>query len=390
MKRTVGIIFSLVFVATLCAVFVLTLLNMDKDFSFFENRTLTELPTAERNSVLDGSMFDEAEKSFTDHAPLRDLMLASDVRLKLDILHLPVVNDVVAADGELLHFYPFGFFDPNEPDSDGVSAAERAAAESAAAHAVGSEYIYVGVPSQLTYFSELYPDYLEHGAGYTDKLYTVYFGGLRDLGVDCIDMREVFSREGNDPGYYMQTDHHLSFDGAYLTYLQIVDMLNEKGIEADALLDGVDFVKTTLPNPFIGSRNRKLYGLFRNGDAAGYMNMENAPIISVQSDGGTYDSVYEFPDNDTEPVTYEFYMGGDHAETVVRGGADNGVRLLVCGSSYTNAVETFLAYSCEEMRSLDMRYYTAKSLEQYIADYRPDAVVMLFDDGEFVKRAGDN
>ena len=389
MKKTVSVIFSVVFVAVLCAVFVFTVANMDKNYSFFENRTLAEIPEANGEDVLDGSFFDAAERAFTDHAPLRDAALAADVRLKLDALRLPVINDVVVADGELLHFYPFGYFDGADVEGGIAQAADRAESESRAAGDSGARYIYVGLPSQLTYFSGSYPGYLEHGEGYTDKLYTDYFNALRDRGVDHVDMRRAFDREGADPGFYMQTDHHLSFDGAYLTYREIISRLNEKGMTVDAIRQVDDFEKVTLPNPFIGSRNRKLYGLYPNTDSVSRIEKKIATKLTVLSDGGVYDSLYDIPENESDPVTYDFYMGGDHAETIVTGGSSNGLKALVCGSSYTNAVEPFLAHSFSEMRSLDLRYYKEKTLEQYVADYRPDVVIMIFDDGEFLKRAYD-
>ena len=78
-------------------------------------------------------------------------------------------------------------------------------------------------------------------------------------------------------------------------------------------------------------------------------------------------------------MTYSVYMGGDVGETVIKTNRSSLPNVLIVGDSYTNAVECFLYASFNEMRSLDLRSYKAKTLADYIKEYKPGAVVLLRD-----------
>lgn len=72
-------------------------------------------------------------------------------------------------------------------------------------------------------------------------------------------------------------------------------------------------------------------------------------------------------------------MCGDAAETVIKTNRPELKKVLIVGDSFTNAMETILYLSFDEMRSLDYRYYTEKTLTEYIAEYQPDIVLIARD-----------
>ena len=72
-------------------------------------------------------------------------------------------------------------------------------------------------------------------------------------------------------------------------------------------------------------------------------------------------------------------MGGDIAETVLRTDRPALPSVLIFGDSFTNPVESLAYYSFNELRSIDLRHYTAQSLRDYIDAYRPDVVLCVRD-----------
>ena len=81
-------------------------------------------------------------------------------------------------------------------------------------------------------------------------------------------------------------------------------------------------------------------------------------------------------------------MGGDIAETVIQTNRSELPDILIFGDSYTNAVETFLYASFNEMRSLDLRHYREMALLDYVRLHQPDIVVCLRDDANLLTETG--
>ena len=98
--------------------------------------------------------------------------------------------------------------------------------------------------------------------------------------------------------------------------------------------------------------------------------------------------LFKLPSTDTELVTYELYMGGDYAETIIKTDRPELPNALIYGDSFTDAAEPILYSSFNETRSLDLRYYNAKTLREYIDEYKPDVVICIRDDTCFFNAEG--
>jgi len=81
-------------------------------------------------------------------------------------------------------------------------------------------------------------------------------------------------------------------------------------------------------------------------------------------------------------------MGGDISETIIQTNRPNLPNVLLFGNSYTNALETFLYTSFNETRSLDLRYYKEKGILEYIDGYRPDIIICMRYDIEYLLQSG--
>ena len=144
--------------------------------------------------------------------------------------------------------------------------------------------------------------------------------------------------------------------------------------------EGTDIQFTTLPNPYMGSRTRKLMGL-RGNDEHLWMGTFSPDIPFTRRDNGaeTASAVYQLPSDHETPLLYSFYMGGDIAETVLSTNRPDKPTGLIFGDSFTNAVECLAYYSFDELRNIDLRHYRNMTLSEYVEQYQPDVVLCIRD-----------
>ena len=183
-------------------------------------------------------------------------------------------------------------------------------------------------------------------------------------------------------------DHHYSFYGAYAAYWAILARLHEDGW-ALPVLEEEDLEFRTLPNPYIGSRGRKLYNLWEGAEQP-VIGLQKSPVPFERLDNGepsenplfiTYEEAWR-------PTTYNLYMGGDFGETILKTKRPELPRALIVGDSFTNALETLLYTAFDECRSLDLRHYKEQSLKDYIEAYRPDIVLVISYDTFYYTTSG--
>ena len=72
-------------------------------------------------------------------------------------------------------------------------------------------------------------------------------------------------------------------------------------------------------------------------------------------------------------------MGGDVSVTEIVTNRPELPTVLIYGDSFTNAVESLIWYNFDTMYSLDFRHYNKMTLEEFIAEKKPDIVVCIRD-----------
>lgn len=384
-------VFLLLFLAVLFAVPAGTALWGRKDTTaYYENRTLAERPAPTAQSLWDGGFGADFESWYSDHVPGRTTLLKLDTAAQLNLLRRPAVNEVVSAGDVLLPLLDYA-----EPAAEDYPAMAAAAAEPFArlnAHirANGGTFCYVGFPEQRVYFRRRYPAYLSAHETEAAMGDAAYAQAMADRGVDFLDMGAVYDHQGHPEGYYSAVDHHYNYYGAYAAYRAILDHLAADGWDLPVLTEkDLDFVE--LPNPYIATRNRKLYNLWPNSERAVIGVQRKAVEFTRYDNGQPSDKpLFVRPAADYLPTTYNLYMGGDFAETVLETNRPDLPDALVFGDSFTNALETLLYASFDETRILDLRYYKEMSLREYIDQYRPDVVLCIQNDTFFYLGGGNN
>lgn len=384
-------VFLLCLLAALLSVPAGTALWSRKDTAaYYENRSLAEFPALTAEALWTGTLGTDLESWYSDHVPGRTTLLKADTAAQLNLLRRPAVNEVIPAGDVLLPLLSYEERAGSEYSALAAAAAEPFGKLSAHIRAYGGIFCYAGIPEQRVYFRDKYPDYLPRHETEVTAGDGAYARAMAEAGVDFLDMGAVYDAQGHRPEYYSAVDHHYSCYGAYAAYRAILDHLAEAGRDLPVLTEE-DLEFRELPNPYIATRNRKLYNLWPNEERA-VIGVQRDPVPFTRYDNGEPSDrpLFVLPAEDCLPATYNLYMGGDFAETVLETDRPDLPNALIFGDSFTNALETLLYASFNETRILDLRHYDKMSLRAYIDTYRPDIVLCVQNDTFYYLGGGNN
>lgn len=392
MKKSFQICFVVIVSVFLVGLAVLTLFFPQTnagEYDVWENRRLAEKPVLNIHTVFDGSFFSSAETYLSDHFYGREKLLTANVRYR-QLRGCPSVNGVVETDGVLL--LDNGIYDRfgAEYKSAAAEMAERLSAVRDVTEENGGIFLYIGVPTQRNVFADAYPAYMNNDLERTEEIKACLLSALSEKDIDVLMMLEdaLSLPAASRVSLYSPVDHHFTLKGAAFCVRQALAHLNEIGAQVPvAAEENLSF--DVLLNPMLGTYNRKLYGCTDTADSLlVYTLPQEVPYERWDNGVQTDAPLIILPQTETEYVQYTAYMGGDIAETIVKTNRPELKKLLVVGDSFTNAMETILYLSFDEMRSLDFRYYKDKTLSEYIAEYLPDVVLYIRDASVFLNLEG--
>lgn len=357
-----------------------TLLRENETYSYFENRNLSVMPEYSAEGVLDGSYFSAIDTYVKEHSAGRTTLLKVDTYINMNVLKRPVVNDVVITEDILLPWIEYETVHAEDIDRSASIIATNLKSHADLIESYGGNFYYVAVPCQYVCYEDRYPWYLNNRSEYTDLSASTLFEKLDELNVNYIDMLEWYISSGKPETFSSTIDNHYSIYGAYDTYLEIMKRIAaDTDYELDVLEEG-EFTSEALTNPYLGSRNRKLFGLWNTNEKLSVITPNNAPAFERWNYGSQgAPVVYSLPANTYENVLYPMYMGGDISNTVIDTHRDDLPSILIYGDSFTNAIECVAWYSFDKMYSLDFRHYTEMTLEEFISENKPDIVVCVRD-----------
>lgn len=387
MKRSIHLLFLLCVLAVLFAVPVLSALEPDAETSFYENRTLAQRPVWSLDSMMEGSYFTQWESYLSDHIVRRDWWLKAYALEETYLMLRTVVNNVVLGDEILLPYMTavdsVDYTEPAAQMADDLAALQQVVEDN------GGVFLYVGMPEQYSYFRDRYPAYLFNNEDNLTRLHQQFAQALEERDVAYLDILPVLKADENSDSYYFRTDHHYTLRGALRTWQAAVEQLRELGVAVTAVDESqVEFI--SLPNPFYGSRGRKVYNVAPVSDTLEIWRgaWEQVPFTRYDNGVEVESTLFTLPASDEDAVAYTAYMGGDQAETRIETNRPDLPDALIFGDSFTNALETFAFLSFDTTVSLDLRHYTDKTLAQYIAEYQPDVVLCIRDDTSFLNFEG--
>ena len=374
--------FLLLLALLTAAALLLSIRDRRQAVSEYENRALARHPEFSLDAVWDGSYFDGWDEYFSDHVTHRDDLMREYLRLQLYGKRSVLVNKVVITQQALLpelengYYVYYDYRTPSEERADGILAVQEAAERQ------GARFLFVGVEEQRTALKKLYPSYVAtQNLDHLDNITASFRAALEERGVHTLFTQDLFD-EADKLRLYSRVDHHYNLYGAFETYRAICAAAQERGLSFPVLTQEEADIHP-LDAEYNGSYNRKFYDLspvtekFLTFDTSvlppyerwDYGEKTDAPVLNLSASGGKQ--------------SYADYMGGDTGETVIQTHRPELPDVLIVGDSFTNPIEGFCVYSFDEIRSLDFRYYTEKTLTEYLQDYPADLVVVIRDNTTF-------
>jgi len=388
-QRLQALFLGFLLLALLCAP-VLTLWDIshrENQISFYENRRLAAPPALSAQALWSGSFWTDLDGYLSDHFTHRDDWIKLDIRTDL-LLHRTTSHKLVVTDRRLLPFHGYLRWDLGYVEGQAAKMAQGLASIRDLTTQQGGTLIYLGLPSQYNYFRGDYPAYMDDRGWQSDENFQQFSQALEAQSIPFVNAQTVYDAQGRPENYYYSSDHHYTYWGMLAAYQALMgEICRQTGLELK-IYGQEDLVMETLPTPFLGSSNRALFDQWPSDDRLEIGRLKE-PIPFTRLDNGlpVASTLYALP-AEGDYAIYGVYMGGDVAETVIQTDRPHLPKLLIWGDSFTNAMETLLWASFDETRSLDLRYYTEKTLSEYIAEYRPDVVVCIRDDSAYLNFEG--
>ncbi len=354
MKKTQGIILSILFMAMLLAGGAGLIAGSGKTYSEAERRPLAETPEADAESIIKGRFFKNLDLFVTDHFQPREDLRHLKAVWQLSVMHETENNGLVEAGGSLVKL-------------------EKQIHEASVQHAKERfRTVFETYPalSDCRLYSALIPD-------------KSYF--LRDQGYPVMDLREL-ERQFQDilpEASYIPLADTLELADYYLTDShwrqdRIPDAANRllqyMGKEGD--LKKENFTEKVL------ERFRGVY--------AGQSALDPAPETIVYLTGGLVENCTAIDPADRKPVPLYDSEGCDPRDlyTLFLGGSKGLVRitnpdasgkgeLVIFRDSFASSLAPLLSAEYETVTLVDLRYVHPSVIGRYITFYGQD-VLFLF------------
>lgn len=203
------------------------------------------------------------------------------------------------------------------------------------------------VPTAANIYSDKLP--MLSGTADQNKYMDEFFGKLKKINVDAIDIRPAFCAAPDDVQLYYRTDHHWTTDGAKLAADEFIKSKN---------LAGKNFKLYEVKNDFVGSLAAK------SGFTGG-----KADIIKLTALEGGLNSSFYYEDiqkktskyykmsNLDKRDAYTVFGGKNHPICIIKTPTSSNRRLLLIKDSYANSMIPFLTQYYREIVVVDPRYY---------------------------------
>ena len=285
------------------------------------------------------------------------------------------------------------FVDLTGPDP-APQAAENAGATAALAQDLserGIPYRFLLAPQKIGRDqARLPPGVTDRGNAAADA----FLAGLAEAGAAYTDLRPLFEENGSYADWFFRTDHHWKPEAAFFAWQYLTGLLEEEyGFACDAALTQASNWDTrVLEDFFLGSQGKRVGTLYAGTDRLTLYTPKfetqltyACPFYAIDRRGPFQTSVC-FPERVARrdwfggnPYTY--YAGGDYPlATVTNHLNPDGPRIVLLRDSFACALTPFLALSCSELVTIDLRYFSGDLLDT-VVKLEPDLVLSLMTAG---------
>ncbi|HJB57826.1 MAG TPA: hypothetical protein H9714_09775 [Candidatus Flavonifractor intestinipullorum] len=251
----------------------------------------------------------------------------------------------------------------------------------------GVPLLYVAAPQKVQSAALLPPGLADYNNGNADRL----LAALETAGTDTVDLRPLFAETGRYADYFFRTDHHWKPEGAFLAWQYLTGILEEDyGIATDpAYTDAANYDQVVYEDYFLGSQGKRVGTLYAGTDDI----VEYIPKFETDftyecpsypfTRTGPFEESLLFPERVAERDwfngnPYTLYAGGDYPlATITNHRNPEGKKIVLLRESFSCAMTPFLALSCSELTTIDLRYFQG-DLTETLEEIDPDLVVILY------------
>lgn len=349
----------------------------DRDYSNLENRTLEFFHYPSIESVASGEWMEIFETYNLDQVMGRDLFVISNSRL-LHALGKNQINNITVCDGNVL-LKETNYSEVDKEFENDFAQFMKGNIRKAvgAAGSYGGQVYYVNIYERNVYFYDKYPYHKNECREDFDVANKSRVEKLAAEGAIVVDTYDTFKKH-EDEYLYFNTDHHFTMKGAYYTYQDLLEKINENNPDKPALkypkwdemelirpgkkfwgsittligdtqYDGNDYLEYALPGDFPWNG----YERFEDGQPS------DMPLV-----------------RESDIEEYGWFMNGDYGNTVIKTHREDLPNVLIIGYSMTDALELMAVYNFNEMHSIDPRMFDG-SIAEYIANAKCDYVVIV-------------
>ncbi len=313
-----------------------------------ENRILAQFPDFSWEAVRSGDFMKDFESFANDQFAGRDMW----VRLNAAFIRLTGRQEnkgvYFGRDGylmEKLDVRPEGVLERN---------AEKLAAM---AQACGLPVYVAAAPTAANLLADKLPPYAP--VADQDAYLAQLEGMLAGSGAQLLSL-DTFRAHAGQGGYF-RTDHHWNAQGAYWAYRDICQAL---GIVPH---DWEEYQAETVSHSFYGTLYSKAGAWWVPADAIQRVSLpgQEAIMQHLMDDGTDHPLFWE--ENLAVKDQYTYYLGGNHALSVLENPQGNGRKLLLFKDSYAHILAPYLASHFSEVHLLDPRYYKGY-VDRYAAE----------------------
>ena len=277
---------------------------------------------------------------------------------------------------------------PTVPGEDVAVRAENTAELARALRAQGIPYLYVAAPQKLQRGVQLLPEGVtEGGNAYCDA----YLENLSRLGVDYLDLRPAFEGNGIYSSWFFRTDHHWKPEAAFFAWQNLTAVMADRyGFTTDpSLTDPASWSTTVLEDFFLGSQGKRVGTLYAGVDDFTIYTPQFATDLTYANADGSFTRTGPFERSVCFPERveardwfggnpYTYYSGGDYGlATMTNHKNPEGPRVVLIRESFSCALAPFLALSCSELTTIDLRHFSGDLMDT-ISALEPDLVLTLY------------
>lgn len=332
--------FSIILLFSLLLVFI-----PKKEISVTEKRTLEKFPKIELEALSSGTYYNNLEKYFSDHFIFREFLIKFNNN-KNYFLGKRKINSTYIGK------FRKSLYEEFKPDCEENLIKKIEVINQIRKTYPWAEFYTVFVPTStisrrenLPYFADIYDE---------NKNFSVIRNYLRE-DIFLVDLfKDFFQKDSN---LYYKTDHHLTSEGAYKAYLKLKEFYPFETKDAK-------YEKKLVANDFRGSLYSKVVGILNIYDEIHiYKPEEEIPVlVNYVAEKKKTTSLYNI-ENLKKDDKYTFFTNGNHAEIDIKTTVHNGKKLLVIKDSYANSMLPFLINDFQEIKVLDLRYFTGSVKE---------------------------